>query len=111
METVATGQLSMKPTPSPDAPEEPIPAAAVVLAAVLGVIAVLACGVPFVRPLVFVAVPLASGSFLLLVGVFFRGVRWTTGRAISALIALALDGFALFLALGHHHLIDWLEGL
>jgi Na+-driven multidrug efflux pump len=56
------------------------------------------------------AVPLAAISLLVLARTIFRGVRWSKWSFISALVVLALDGFALYLALGHHHLIDWLEG-
>lgn len=91
-------------------PTPPAPAPFIALAMVLGIIAVLACGIPFVPPLVVVAVPLASASLLLLGRVMTCGTTWTMGRAMSAALALALTGFALYLALGRHHLIDWLEG-
>ena len=94
--------------PFPERP--PAPAANIVLALFMGVIAVVSCGVPFVPPLAVIAVPLAGVSVVLLARMVFRGMRWTLWRAVSALIALAIDGFALYLALGRHHLIDWLEG-
>lgn len=96
-----------KPTPENSGPST---APTVALAITFGVIAVLSCGVPFVPPLVFIAVPLAGVSLFLIGRVTLRGTRWTKGRAISAALALALDGLALYLALGHHHLIDWFEG-
>jgi hypothetical protein len=72
----------------PDPPADQSPAAVFALAIFMGAIAVLACGVPFVPPLAIVAVPLAG----------------------VPLVLMARDGFAFFLALGHHHLIDFLEG-
>jgi hypothetical protein len=76
----------------------------------LGVTAVLVCGIPFVPPLVFVAVPLAVISLVLVVRAMWRAEYRTKGRLVSAAIAVGIDLFALYLALGHHHLIDWLEG-
>lgn len=72
--------------------------------------AVLACGIPFIPPLAIIAVPLAGGALVLTGRVIIRSTRWTSLRAASAALALALSGLALFLALGRHHLIDWLEG-
>ncbi|MFM8471158.1 MAG: hypothetical protein ACKODH_14555 [Limisphaerales bacterium] len=80
------------------------------LAICLGVMAVLSCGVPFVPPLVFVAVPLAGAAHVLLGRVVLRRPTWTWFRAACAVGALALNALALYLALGRHHLIDWLEG-
>ena len=88
----------------------PLPMPVIALAIFMGAIAVLACGVPFVPPLVSVAIPLAGVSLFLMARVILRSAHWTRWRALSAAVALALNGFALYLALGHHHLIDWLEG-
>ncbi len=76
----------------------------------LGVLAVLACGVPFVPPLVFVAVPLAGVGLALGARCVRRETHWSKGRVCNTVVALAFNGFALYLALGRHHLIDWLEG-
>lgn len=76
----------------------------------LGGVAVLSCGVPFIPPLVFVAVPLAGVGLLLVARCVRRETRWSKGRVLTIVVALALNGFALYLALGRHHLIDWLEG-
>lgn len=82
----------------------------VALAIFMGVIAVLACGVPFVPPLVFVAAPLALISLALLIRILWRQTDRTLPRLVGAAVGLGLDLFALYLAVGHHHLIDWLEG-
>ena len=76
----------------------------------LGVAAVLSCGVPFIPPLVFVAVPLAGVALVLVARGVRRATQWSKWRACNTLVALALNSFALYLALGRHHLIDWLEG-
>ena len=88
---------------SPPPPTPPSPGPSIALAVVLGVIAVLACGIPFVPPLAVVAVPLAGGSLIIMARVIRRGTRWSPGRAINAVVAVALAGFALFLDLGQHH--------
>lgn len=88
-------------------PPTPVsPAPSIALTIVLDVVAVLACGIPFVPPLR--VVPLTRGSLFVLARVISRRPCWTRWRVFS--VALALAGFALDLAFGHHHLIDWLEG-
>jgi hypothetical protein len=49
-------------------------------------------------------------GLLLLGRLAFRRPVWTKFRLACAAVALALNAFALYLALGRHHLIDWLEG-
>ena len=95
---------------SPPVVPAPSPAPTLTLAIALGSIAVLACGIPFVPPLAVVAVPLAAAALVMLARLIFRGTHWSPGCLTAAGVALALNGFALFLALGKHHLIDWLEG-
>lgn len=76
----------------------------------LGVPAVLACGIPFIPPLTFVAAPLAVISLALVVRALWQVEYRTKARFVGAAIAVGIDLFALSLALGDHHLIDWLEG-
>ena len=92
----------------PPASSSPLPVLA--LAICLGVMAVLACGIPFIPPLAVIAVPLAGASLVMLGRVAFRRPPWTGFRLACAVAALSLNAFALYLALGRHHLIDWLEG-
>lgn len=93
-------------------PDEPpvSPVPALNNAICLGVMAVLACGIPFIPPLAIIAVPLAGISLIMVCRVALRRPAWTPFRWACAVSALALNGLALYLALGRHHLIDWLEG-
>jgi hypothetical protein len=93
-------------SPTPDA--SPLPWLG--MAGMLGAAAVLACGIPFVPPLVFVAVPLAGLGLGAVFRVASRARGWTTFHFACEFAATALNLFAVYLALGHHHLIDWLEG-
>ena len=77
---------------------------------VLGFVAVVLCGIPFVPPLVALVIPAVAGS--LFAGLW--SLRHGHAKSIQNLIAFgtaaALNLFALYLAFGGHHLIDWLEG-
>ena len=85
-------------------------AGALAVALVLGGLAVLSCGIPFVPPLVIVAVPLAAGALILAGRAALRRAPWTPWRVIGLLLAVAPALLAIYLACGRHHLIDWLEG-
>ncbi|HEV7406381.1 MAG TPA: hypothetical protein VGO11_25755 [Chthoniobacteraceae bacterium] len=91
-------------------PPPPSHTLALVLAILLGAIAVGLCGIPFIPPLVWPAIVFAGGSLYVVARDLLRRGPWSWGRALGSAVALALDALALYLALGHHHLIDWLEG-
>jgi hypothetical protein len=80
------------------------------MAGMLGAAAVLACGIPFVPPLVFVALPLAGLGLAVVFRVASRARGWTTFHFACAFAAAALNLFAGYLAINRHHLLDWLEG-
>jgi hypothetical protein len=80
------------------------------VAAFFGALAVLSCGIPFVPPLPIVAVPLAVVACVIAIRSLLKPATWTLWRVVSVVVSLLPAAFALYLALGRHHLIDWLEG-
>jgi hypothetical protein len=100
----------MSAAASHHAMKTPPPTLALVVAILLGAIAVCVCASPFIPPLVLPAIAFSAGSLYVIARHLFRSGRWSWGRAIGTALALALDGLALYLALGRHHLIDRLEG-
>ena len=77
---------------------------------VLGFVAVVLCGIPFVPPLVALVIPSVAGSLLAGLWSLYHGHAKSIQSVIAFGTAAALNLFALYLALGGHHLIDWLEG-
>lgn len=76
----------------------------------LAFLGVVACGIPFVRPLVVVAIPFAAVAGAIGLGQFAWRRDFGQVALLRTALTIGLAGMAIYLALNDKHLIDWLEG-
>jgi hypothetical protein len=77
----------------------------------LSILGLALCGIPFMPPSVFLVVPTAAISLLLLALAFREWAVPSLPRLIAAGFSVVMNLFSLYLVLSGSHLIDWLENL